>query len=130
MRVIQSGVNPATGSVRVDQDPGQADQFGPVTGLDAAGHALFVWTDMRSLSSGSDILSRVIELTPTAVDEIPSPPPDPPPAPPARMRVGPAMPNPFSGVLGIRVEVVPVPARSLPRYELKARRLVRRAAAG
>jgi phenylacetate-CoA ligase len=29
--------------------------------------------------------------------------------------------------LGIRIEVVPVPARSLPRYELKARRLVRRA---
>ena len=29
--------------------------------------------------------------------------------------------------LGIRVEVVPVPAQSLPRYELKARRLVRRA---
>jgi phenylacetate-CoA ligase len=29
--------------------------------------------------------------------------------------------------LGIRVEVVPVPGRSLPRYELKARRLVRRA---
>src|SRR5262249_19933726 len=28
--------------------------------------------------------------------------------------------------LGIRVEVVSVPARSLPRYELKARRLVRR----
>ncbi|HYB40383.1 MAG TPA: phenylacetate--CoA ligase family protein [Candidatus Methylomirabilis sp.] len=31
--------------------------------------------------------------------------------------------------LGIRVEVEPVPARSLPRYELKARRLVRRASA-
>jgi phenylacetate-CoA ligase len=30
--------------------------------------------------------------------------------------------------LGIRVEVVQVPPRSLPRYELKARRLVRRAA--
>lgn len=30
--------------------------------------------------------------------------------------------------LGIRVEVVPVPARSLPRYELKARRVVRRLA--
>ncbi len=30
--------------------------------------------------------------------------------------------------LGIRVEAVPVPGRSLPRYELKARRLVRRAA--
>jgi phenylacetate-CoA ligase len=28
--------------------------------------------------------------------------------------------------LGIRVEVVPVPAQSLPRYELKAKRLVRR----
>ena len=28
--------------------------------------------------------------------------------------------------LGIRIEIVPVPARSLPRYELKARRLVRR----
>jgi len=30
--------------------------------------------------------------------------------------------------LGIRVEVVPVPPRSLPRYELKARRVVRRSA--
>jgi phenylacetate-CoA ligase len=30
--------------------------------------------------------------------------------------------------LGIRVEVVPVPVRSLPRYELKARRVVRRQA--
>jgi phenylacetate-CoA ligase len=29
--------------------------------------------------------------------------------------------------LGIRVETVPVPVRSLPRWELKARRLVRRA---
>ncbi|MFQ5896683.1 MAG: phenylacetate--CoA ligase family protein [Candidatus Methylomirabilia bacterium] len=29
--------------------------------------------------------------------------------------------------LGIRIEVVPVPAKSLPRYELKAKRLVRRA---
>jgi phenylacetate-CoA ligase len=32
--------------------------------------------------------------------------------------------------LGIRVEVVPVPAQSLPRYELKARRLIRRAPGG
>jgi phenylacetate-CoA ligase len=31
--------------------------------------------------------------------------------------------------LGIRVEVVPVRAGSLPRYELKARRLVRRSGA-
>jgi phenylacetate-CoA ligase len=29
--------------------------------------------------------------------------------------------------LGIRVEAVPVPEQTLPRYELKARRLVRRA---
>ena len=29
--------------------------------------------------------------------------------------------------LGIRIEVVPVPAKSLPRYELKAKRVVRRA---
>jgi phenylacetate-CoA ligase len=28
--------------------------------------------------------------------------------------------------LGIRIEAVPVPAHSLPRYELKARRVVRR----
>ncbi|PYN21812.1 MAG: hypothetical protein DMD99_18810 [Candidatus Rokuibacteriota bacterium] len=28
--------------------------------------------------------------------------------------------------LGIRLEVAPVPLRSLPRYELKARRVVRR----
>jgi phenylacetate-CoA ligase len=31
--------------------------------------------------------------------------------------------------LGIRVEAVPVPGQSLPRYELKARRLVRRTSA-
>jgi phenylacetate-CoA ligase len=32
--------------------------------------------------------------------------------------------------LGIRIEVVPVPVQSLPRYELKARRLVRRTGSG
>jgi len=32
----------------------------------------------------------------------------------------------FRADLGLRLEVVPVPARSLPRWELKARRLVRR----
>jgi hypothetical protein len=105
MRVMQSGVNPVSGAVRVDQDPGQADQFEPAAALDSAGHAFFVWTDLRSISSGSDILSRVMELTPTAVDEIPTPPPEPPPAPPVRMRVGPAMPNPFSGGMGIPIEV-------------------------
>ncbi len=32
--------------------------------------------------------------------------------------------------LGIRIEVIPVPARSLPRYELKAQRVVRRDTSG
>ena len=105
MRVLQSGVSPMSGSVRVDEDPGQADQLEPGVGLDAAGHAIMTWTDLRSISSGSDILARVIGLTPTAVDDLPSPPPDPPPSPPTRMRVGPARPNPFSGVLGIPIEV-------------------------
>jgi phenylacetate-CoA ligase len=34
----------------------------------------------------------------------------------------------FRAELGLRLEVVPVPPRSLPRYELKARRVVRRPA--
>ncbi len=121
MRVIQSGVNPITGSVHVDEDPGQADQLDPVSGLDAAGHAIFAWTDMRSISSGSDILARVIELTPTAVDDQPPQPPDPPPAPPSRMRVGPARPNPFSGVLAVPVEVPPGAGSRVRAYVLNAR---------
>ena len=128
MRVIQDGVSPVTGSVRVDQDPGQSDQIDPGVGIDAAGHAIFAWTDMRSLSSGSDILARVIGLSPTAVDDAPDPPPqDPPPAPPRWMRVGPASPNPFSGLLRVPVEV-PVDAETRVRaYVLDARgRLVTR----
>ncbi len=106
MQVFESGVNPISGSVRVDEDPGSADQLNPCVGMDAAGHALFIWTDMRSISSGSDILGRVIGLSPTAVDDDP-PDPDPPPVPPSRMRVGPATPNPFSGGLRVSVEVLP-----------------------
>ena len=120
MRVIQSGVSPLTGSIRVDEDQGQADQLDPAAGLDAAGHVIFVWTDMRSISSGSDILARVIELTPTAVDDPPIPPPDPPPAPPSRMRVGPARPNPFSGALAVPVEV-PGAASHVRAYVLDVR---------
>ena len=105
MRVLQGGVNPITGSVRVDEDPGQGDQLDPAAGMDAAGHAIFVWADTRSASSGSDILARVIGLAPTSVDSLPGPTPEPPPAPPSRMRVGPARPNPFSGGLSIPVEV-------------------------
>lgn len=104
MQVIQDGIDPL-GAIRVDEDTGVADQFDPGVGMDASGHAIVVWTDTRSLSSGSDILGRVFGLTPTAVDELPDPPPVPPPAPPSRMRVGPARPNPFSGVLGIPIEV-------------------------
>ena len=105
MRVVQSGVIPVSGEIRVDEDPGQSDQLDPAVGIDAAGHSIFTWTDMRSISSGSDILARVIELTPTAVDDPPPAPQDPPPAPPRRMRVGPAAPNPFSGSLRVPVEV-------------------------
>ena len=118
MRVVQSGVNPTTGEIRVDEDPGQADQLDPAVGMDPAGHAIFTWTDMRSLSSGSDILARVIELTPTAVDEDPPPTPqDPPPAPPARMRLGPAAPNPFSALLRVPLEV-PVTAGTRVRVNV------------
>ncbi len=121
MRVIQSGAIPLTGAVRVDEDPGLADQLDPGVGMDAAGHAVFVWTDMRSLSSGSDILARVIGLAATSVDEIPGPPPDPPPAPPSRMRIGPARPNPFSGSMRVPVEVTLNAGGRVRAYVLDAR---------
>jgi hypothetical protein len=121
MRVLQAGVNPVTGSVRVDEDPGLADQFDPTIGMDAAGHTIIVWVDLRSTSSGSDILARVIGLTPTAIDDFPPPPPEPAPAPPNRMRVGPARPNPFSGVLGVPVEVPPQAGARVRAYVLDAR---------
>ena len=37
---------------------------------------------------------------------------------------------PIGASLGIRIEVSAVPARTLPRYELKARRVVRRETPG
>jgi hypothetical protein len=127
MRLIQSGVSPISGSVRVDEDPGLADQLDPGVGMDAAGHAIFTWTDLRSLSSGSDILARVMDFTPTAVDEAPPPRPDPPPAPPIRMRVGPARPNPFSSALRVPVEVTAGAGERVRAYVLDARgRLVAR----
>lgn len=128
MRVLQSGVNPVSGSIRVDEDPGQADQLEPGVGIDPAGHVLFTWTDMRSLSSGSDILARVIDLTPTAVEGEPTPPfQDPPPAPPRRMRVGPALPNPFSGVARVPLEVPVTAGAHVRSYVIDAHgRLVAR----
>jgi hypothetical protein len=127
MRLIQSGVSPISGSVRVDEDPGLADQLDPGVGMDATGHALFAWTDLRSLSSGSDILARVIDLAPTAVDDAPPPQADPPPAPPVRMRVGPARPNPFSSALRVPVEVTASGGERVRAYVLDVRgRLVAR----
>ncbi len=107
MQVLDQGIVPASGIVRVDEDTGQADQYQPSVGLDAQGHAFFTWADTRSLSSGSDVLARVMELAPTAVDPLPDPAPSPPPAPPSALRVLPARPNPFSGSLGVPVEVPP-----------------------
>ncbi|MBI4364186.1 MAG: hypothetical protein HY568_02045 [Candidatus Latescibacteria bacterium] len=122
MQVLQGGVSPSSGVVRVDEDPGQADQLDPGVGMDFAGHAVFVWADTRSSSSGADILARIMELSPTAVDEIPAPEPTPgpEPVPPLVLRVGPARPNPFSGTLGVPVEVPGAPGSRITVQVLSA----------
>ncbi len=102
-----TGASPAAPAIRVDQDLSGADQFAPATGFDGAGHGLVVWTDLRSPSSGSDILGRAFEFTPTSAEEHPpepAPPPAPPPAPRVT-RVGPARPNPFSSVTAAPVTI-------------------------
>jgi hypothetical protein len=121
MRELEGGMNPVSGAVRVDEDPGQADQLEPGVGMDAAGNAIFVWADLRSTSSGSDILARVIELTPTSVDDLPAPEPEPPPAPPSRMRLGAARPNPFGGTLRVPLEVPAGPGARVRAYVLDVR---------
>jgi len=95
-----AGAAPAAPPVRVDEDLSGADQFAPCAGFDDAGHGLVVWTDLRSTASGSDILGRAFEFSPTYAEEPPplpepGPPPSPPPAPRAT-HIGPARPNPFS----------------------------------
>ena len=103
MQRFESGA-PASGLIRVDEDPGQGEQYDPGVGLDAAGHILVIWADGRSVSSGLDILGRVFETAPTSVTEEPPPAPRPPPAPPRVLAAGPARPNPFSGVTRVPVE--------------------------
>src|SRR6185295_11964395 len=76
-------------------------------GFDPSGHAVVVWTDFRSASSGSDILGRAFSFAPTAAENPPPDPPPPAPAPPPAPRaprIGPARPNPFSSVTAAPVE--------------------------
>ncbi len=101
------GVAPFTGVIRVDQDGIGADQLEPSCGFDASGRAVVIWTDERSMSSGTDVLGRTLSFSPTAVIGPPDPwptPEPPPPSPPRLLRVA-ALPNPFSSTLGLAVEV-------------------------
>ena len=104
MQAFDQGIVPASGVIRIDEDMGQADQYQPNVGLDVQGHALFTWVDTRSISSGSDVLARMVDLAPTAVEPLPEPEP-PPVSAPSALRVLPARPNPFSGSLGVPVEI-------------------------
>jgi hypothetical protein len=109
LQAFASGAGPKSGVLRVDQDVVGADQLDPSPGLDAAGRAVVIWSDGRSPSSGTDIVGRVFSFGTTDVTEPPAPPPPAPepqpPAPPHALRVGPVSPNPFSGSLGVAVEV-------------------------
>src|SRR6185295_14988884 len=109
LQAFASGAGPRSGVLRVDQDVLGADQLEPSPGLDAAGRLVVIWSDARSISSGTDIMGRVFTFGTTDVTEPPLPPPPapepPPPVPPRALRVGPARPNPFSGSLGVSVEV-------------------------
>ena len=96
---------PASGVIRVDEDPGHGEQYDPGVGIDLAGHIVVVWADARSISSGSDILGRVFETAPTSVTEGPPPLPEPHPSPPRALQAGPARPNPFSDVTDVPVRV-------------------------
>jgi len=104
LRLYQDGAAAASGVVRVDEDPGVGDKYDPGAALDSEGHVFVLWTDGRSVSSGFDILARVIETSPTSVREDPPPSPDPGPAPPSALRLGPARPNPFGSMLVLPVE--------------------------
>jgi hypothetical protein len=108
LQAFALGAAPKSGVLRIDQDVLGADQLDPSPGLDGAGRAVVIWSDGRSASSGTDIVGRIFSFSTTDVTEPPPPPPapEPPPlAPPRALRVGPARPNPFSGVIGISLEV-------------------------
>jgi hypothetical protein len=103
-----SGGLPSAPPLRVDEDLTGSDQMDPRSGFDASGHAVVVWTDFRSASSGSDILGRAFSFAPTAAENPPPDPPPPTPAPPPAPRaprIGPVQPNPFSSVMATPVEV-------------------------
>jgi hypothetical protein len=107
---------PSGPPLRVDEDLTAADQFDPGAGFDTSGRAVVVWTDFRSRSSGSDILGRSFQFSPTAADDPPPVPEPPPPAAPRATRVGPARPNPFSSVTAAPVEIAGAPSsRTLAR---------------
>jgi hypothetical protein len=120
MQMFEDGVTPASGLVRVDQDPGNGDQFDPGVGFDAAGRILVLWTDGRSVSSDLDILARTFETAPTAIRPGPPPVVEPPASPPITLRAGPASPNPFPGVVRVPVEV-PDHAGRIAAYVFNAR---------
>jgi hypothetical protein len=105
LQTFTLGAVPKSGVMRIDQDVLGADQLDPCPGLDPSGRVIILWSDGRSASSGTDILGRVFSFGTTDVIEPPLPPPAPRPAPPRALRVGPARPNPFSGTIGISVEV-------------------------
>jgi hypothetical protein len=114
MQRIRDGLTPLASAARVDQDLLSTDQLDPSAGLDAAGNVLIIWTDARSISSGTDILGRVLHFATTAVAEPPpAPPPIPAAPPPAQMRVGLARPNPFILGLGVPLELSPRAADGL-----------------
>ncbi|HET9952569.1 MAG TPA: hypothetical protein VFS09_12315 [Candidatus Eisenbacteria bacterium] len=104
---IENGTTPNGPALHVDQDLLGADQLQPTVGVDGAGDVLTIWTDGRSLSSGTDILGRVLRFTPTAADEPPEEPPPAPPPVPSALRVGSARPNPFLASLGVPLDVPP-----------------------
>ena len=109
MQRFQGGAIPVSGVLRVDEDLTGADQFDPAAGMDASGRAIVIWSDLRSTSSGMDILGRIFQFTPTAAENPPpdpEPDPAPPPAAPRALRVGPARPNPFSSATAAPVEAV------------------------
>jgi hypothetical protein len=113
LRGLENGSAPSTGILRVDQDVLGADQLDPSVGADPGGRLVVVWSDARSVSSGTDIIGRVFFFGATHVTEDP---PEPPPVPepvasPVSLRVGPAWPNPFSSGVGIALEA---PATGLP----------------
>jgi len=102
---IENGTTPSGPALRVDEDLLGADQLEPTVGLDGVGDVLTIWTDGRSVSSGTDILGRVLRFTTTAAEEPPDVPPPTPPPVPSALRVGLARPNPFLGILGVPVDV-------------------------